>query len=352
MIDTLNETRTTGSAIESSAYPAENRLAEGPLTAIVSAIDTNRRLVQLFNDDPAVFVPMQSCETGYSLELIDQIFRLKGPFLCDEITRDESPERLQNLLKWNLLSYIDETEMRGKKVLDFGCGSGSSTSILGRMFSDSQFTGVELDHDSLSIARKRAEFYGLRNVEYLISPEPESLPQDIGQFDYIILTAVYEHLLPAERKKLLPMLWSALKPGGVIFFHDTPHRYFPVESHTTEGLFFLNYLPDRLAMAYAKKFSRANLKNDDWNLLLRKGIRGATIGEITGLLGVDASERRLLEPVRFGVSNRLELAKARWLQFRQSGKLRKSYYAFTKLLNVITGIELVPYLAIAVQKIK
>ena len=39
------------------------------------------------------------------------------------------------------------------------------------------------------------------------------------------------------------MIWAHLKSGGVLFLNQTPHRYFPVEHHTT-NLPMINYFPD------------------------------------------------------------------------------------------------------------
>ena len=60
----------------------------------------------------------------------------------------------------------------------------------------------------------------------------------------MMLSAVFEHVLPEERDPVLDMLWSVLRPGGVMVVDQTPHRWFPQESHTT-ALPFLNYLPGR-----------------------------------------------------------------------------------------------------------
>jgi hypothetical protein len=39
-------------------------------------------------------------------------------------------------------------------------------------------------------------------------------------------------------------LWRQLRLGGILFLNQTPHRYYPLEHHTT-GLPLLNYLPER-----------------------------------------------------------------------------------------------------------
>ena len=107
------------------------------------------------------------------------------------------------------------------------------------------------------------------------SPDPNELPADIGTFDFVHVGAVYEHLLPAERRRLLPQLWSVLKVGGVLFVNQLPHRFYVVEDHTT-GVPLLNFLPDRLAHKAATRFSDRVADDATWPELLRAGIRGGT----------------------------------------------------------------------------
>jgi hypothetical protein len=104
----------------------------------------------------------------------------------------------------------------------------------------------------LAFANALVRHHRLSNVRFLASPCPTALPEDLPNFDFITLSAVYEHLLPHEREEVMPRIWAALSPGGVIFINQTPHRYFPIELHST-GLPFINYLPDRLAHGGCKK---------------------------------------------------------------------------------------------------
>jgi hypothetical protein len=65
------------------------------------------------------------------------------------------------------------------------------------------------------------------------------------EFDYIMFNAVFEHLLPHERPRLLPAVFVRhLRPVGVMFLNQTPYRYSLVEVHTTGGLPLINYLPE------------------------------------------------------------------------------------------------------------
>ena len=254
-------------------------------------------------------VSKEKWETSYPVSLIDHVLRVKGPsYLCDEIQRDEDPDCLERLLSLEVLSHLARPELSQRRLLDFGCGSGASTLVLARLFPDAtEIVGVELLPDYIELAEHRAAFHGLeKRLRFLPSNKPTDLPSGIGHFDYIFLSAVYEHLLPNERRMLLPILWRHLKPLGVIFLNQTPFRWFPIETHTT-GLPFINYLPARMAVLYARSFSKRVASDESWCDLLRKGIRGATVHEIMGILNRDGRRARMLKPSRLGQGDRIDL---------------------------------------------
>src|SRR5690606_18756355 len=125
-----------------------------------------------------------------------------------------------------------------------------------------------LSESLLETAHRRADFYNLPNIQFLVSPSGSQLPPNVDGVDYIILSAVYEHLLPDERRTVMPLLWSKLKPGGVLFLDQTPHRWFPIDLHTT-FLPLINYLPDSMAHWYARRFSRLSNNTETWPQMLR-----------------------------------------------------------------------------------
>ena len=236
--------------------------------------------------------PPSRCLTSYPVALIESIVEVKGvAWVCDEISRDEDPESIQRFFENDFLPYVSPPEFEGKRILDFGCGSGSSTMVLARMFPNSRIVGLELSPEYLTIARARLAFYGYPNVEFQLSPSGTSLPAGLGSFDFIVMSAVFEHLLPQERRVVMPQLWAHLTIGGCLLLNQTPHRFFPFESHTT-GLPLINYLPDRLAHFVSRRFSSRSLENESWESLLRKGIRGATEREILASVGEDTWELR------------------------------------------------------------
>jgi SAM-dependent methyltransferase len=299
-----------------------------------------------------LFTPIKNWVTDYSLELIEHVLRVKGPaYLCDEIMRDESPLVVQHSFRWDILSYIAQKDLAGRCLLDFGSGSGASSMVLARMFPESKIVGVELVPEFVELARHRAEFHGVQDrVSFLLSPDANSFPPGIGSFDSIIFSAVYEHLLPRERNAILPLLWSHLKQSGVIFLNQTPYRWFPIELHTT-GLPLINYLPDILTLYCSRKFSKRISVDASWPQLLRQGIRGATPREILTILERDGRKAELLNPSQLGVTDHINL----WYQ--HSSAIRKP---LTKKLmkwgiraiKAVTGMDVIPYLSLAIRKVR
>lgn len=302
--------------------------------------------------DPALgtFVSRSECVTSYSLDLIRRIVEIKTPsWVCDEISRDEDPNGVELLLRYSLLGYVPAGAFAGARLLDFGSGSGASTVVLSRMFPTAEIIGVELEADLIAIARMRAEHYGLKNLVFLQSPDPEHLPRDLGTFSFINLGAVYEHLLPAERPQLLRHLWIILEPGGVFFVNQLPYRFYPIEAHTT-GLPFVNYLPDRLAHLAATRFSPRTASDTAWPELLRRGIRGGTATSVRGDLLSGGGDARQLVPRFMNLRDHADLWYGYSTQARPHPVKRAMRFAF-KIASRVGGTPVAPSLSLAFQKI-
>jgi len=298
--------------------------------------------VEVFPNDVSQFISVRSCRTTYSSGLIAKILAVQGiAWVCDEISRDEDPNHASKYLLNDLAAYFSPADLAGKRILDFGCGAGASTAILARTFPQAQFTGVELRAELLEIAKGRASHYGLTNTSFIVSPHGSSVPPNLDEYDLVILSAVVEHLLPDERSVILPLLWKRVRSGGCLFLDQTPYRYFPLELHTTM-LPFINYLPDSLAFAYAKAFSKRIDPRETWESLLRRGIRGATEREIGSAL----AGSRLLKCKR---GDRIDL----WYDNtnpQRFATVKSVAKHILKLLYRSTGVCMIPDLALAFQK--
>ncbi len=319
--------------------------------AFIEELSQGRRRIRVKLTDDKIFSPQKEWETAYPTDLISHILKIKGAaWVCDEIMREEDAAYVRKCLENDLFAYLNPEDFKGKRILDFGCGSGASTAILARMFPDAEIVGVELFEPLLSIARKRIEHYNFSNARLYQSPDGTNLPENIGQFDFVIMSAVYEHLLPTERKILMPKIWSAIRDGGYLFLNQTPNRFFPIEAHTTR-LPFINYLPDHLTRLAAVKFSRRVNPNESWESLLRQGIRGGSVKEIYRSLSADENSVRLLEPKNLGLRDRIDL----WYLTTNKenlGAFKAAAKIILKGLKTLTGIVLVQDLSLVFKKTK
>jgi SAM-dependent methyltransferase len=281
-------------------------------------------------------------ETTYPDALIQRFIDFgAGPWLADLIARDEDPNYVERFIRETITSFVSLDSLRGKRLLDFGCGTGASTVILGRMLPETTIVGIELDAELLVLAKARAAHHGLRNVSFQASPAPDALPPDVGNFDALYLSAVYEHLLPNERATLIPLLWSQLAPGGLLFIDETPWRWFPLELHSTR--LPINYLPDRLAHWVARRARFTTTAAQTWTEQLRAGVRGTSRHEIQRNVGPTG---RFLPPLS---GSPVDV----WWRAQDPtayGRSKRLIYRACQALYALTGVVACPYLTLAMRK--
>ncbi len=102
-------------------------------------------------------------------------------------------------------------DLRGKAVLDFGCGHGMATVVLARAGAD--VTAFDLSPGYVNEARERAAANGVRAA--FVVADGEQLPFADGSFDAVWGSAILHHLhLPTAARELN----RVLKPGGIAVF--------------------------------------------------------------------------------------------------------------------------------------
>ena len=269
-----------------------------------------------------LYIPRKSCRTKFSTEVIEYLAqRWNFAWFCDSLSRYDDSDSVSMAIKNQMFSYFPAERFIGRSLLDFGCGAGASTFAIAKMLPKTEIVGVDLDINRIETANRINSFLNIPNLRFLCSPSGVELPQDAKDFDFVMLSAVYEHLLPHERKTVMPLIWSVMRPGAAIFINQTPYRYSPYEAHST-GLWLVNYMPDRVAHFMARHLVRRNQRikqSTDWNVQLRGGLRGATEKEIVrNLTEGDTASARILQPRQNGLRDRADF----WLSSTNQTRYR------------------------------
>lgn len=317
----------------------------------IFSLEKNEKKIMIIPKVENLYLPNSECVTEYSLELIEKIIEVKTPpWVCNEIMREESSVYVLPIIKNGLLSYFKPEFFEQKSLLDFGCGCGASSIILKKLLPNTYIKGIDIVPEFIEVANKRKMFYNMSDIDFEISVNSKEIVDDGLSFDFIVLNGVFEHLLPDERRSLFIKIWDKLKIEGVLFINDTPYRYFPLEIHTTK-LPFVNYLPDSIAYRYVKYFSKKISSDDTWDSLLRAGIRGGSTREITKILSNIDKMCLIMNPRYLNNKDKVDIWFNSYKDFSYSTQ-KKFVYFFAKFFYLISRITVVPYMSLALKKIK
>jgi SAM-dependent methyltransferase len=98
-------------------------------------------------------------------------------------------------------------------LMDFGCGTGSSSRLFFDILGVEKFVGMDQSPRSLEVARKA---YGSERAQFLLFDEY----QPCGQFDLVFCNGVFHHIPPAKRVAALVYILGSLRPGGLFAFWE------------------------------------------------------------------------------------------------------------------------------------
>lgn len=129
-----------------------------------------------------------------------------------------SPERYLIYLFHRITYEFARDYIKGKTVLDYGCGSGYGSHFLAP--DCAAITAVDISADAIAYAQSKYQAENLR-YQSIAPAEQEPLPFTDASFDSVISFQVIEHI--PDTTTYLSEIKRVLKPGGV-FVCATPDR--------------------------------------------------------------------------------------------------------------------------------
>ncbi len=150
---------------------------------------------------------------------------------------DESDQHFDHMARYyerKLAPFLGDR--RTLSVLEIGCGPGFCLGGLQRL-GVSAFEGIDADAGQIELARARS--FAAHHVP--IQQFPAYMAAHRGEFDFVLIFDVLEHVPGDGRLQFLQEIWRALKPGGRIVcqvpnansFVASRYRYNDATHHTT-----------------------------------------------------------------------------------------------------------------------
>lgn len=185
----------------------------------------------------------------------------------------EDPYGLAHEVGRNFWRLVSEEDLRGRSVLDVGCGSGSATfriaTVAGRV------VGVDSSPEALEHARWKAKEYGVKNVEFV---EGDATALDYAKFGPLAMVTAHYFM----EEEVARRAGAALPRGGTFVFacfHTDRYREAGVSSR----------------FAYSEERMRRVLTESGFDvealLVERERARVASYGEAYMVFGERAVER-------------------------------------------------------------
>jgi SAM-dependent methyltransferase len=114
------------------------------------------------------------------------------------------------------LHGFDAPDPRRARILELGCAQGGNLIPLAWRWPESDCIGVELSRVQAQAGADFIHRLGLPNVR-ILHGDLAALPDDLGEFDYLIAHGVFSWVPPAVQQALLEVCRRHLSPNGIAY---------------------------------------------------------------------------------------------------------------------------------------
>ena len=114
------------------------------------------------------------------------------------------------------LHGFETADAHHARVLELGCAQGGNLIPMAARYPDSEFVGIDLSRVQVEEGQAFIVQAGLSNIR-LLHGDIAALPDDLGEFDFIIAHGVYSWIPEFVREALLTACRRLLKPQGVAY---------------------------------------------------------------------------------------------------------------------------------------
>jgi phosphoethanolamine N-methyltransferase len=148
---------------------------------------------------------------------------------------------------------VEGLSLKGKTVLDIGCGAGGITLHLVERHGAAHATGFDVEKPVIETARRKAAMRGLGERVSFVQAPPGPLSFTDASFDVVFSKDALLHV--PDKDALFAEIFRVLKPGGVfaasnwMIAHDGEPSPEMKAYVTAEGLSFAMASPARYAQA-------------------------------------------------------------------------------------------------------
>ena len=190
---------------------------------------------------------------------------------------------------------LEGLTLRGKTVLDIGCGSGGITLHMVEKHGAGHATGFDVELPVVQAARLRAQKRGLAARATFVHAPPGPLPFADATFDMVFSKDALLHV--PDKDALFAEIFRVLQPGGVfaasnwMISHDGEPSPEMKDYIAAEGLSFAMASPARYAAAM-RRAGFADVVTRDRNPWYREvarneleGLKGPLYDKVAGVVG-------------------------------------------------------------------